>query len=154
MTTVLEERVADILEFETKIIIANWLSRVNDDPEIMSAPLTAEERSGHLPEMFSDIVTRLRNPLPIKTRALTSDAAHNHGCLRREQGYNPAMIVHESRMLQVSIFETLQTRAERLNTSELLLDIMTIADEIDSQLAQAMTGYIKEAHKDGEEIAA
>jgi len=84
----------------------------------------------------------MRNPLPLGTRALTSQAAHNHGTLRRDQGYSAAMIVDESRMLQVSIFQTLQ------------LHVMAIADEVDSQLAQAMTSYISEAGIDAKPIEA
>jgi len=65
------------LEVETKTIIANWLGRVDAEPDIISVQLTAEERCAHLPEVFRDIVTRLRNPLPIGTRALMSDGAHD-----------------------------------------------------------------------------
>jgi hypothetical protein len=55
------------------------------------------------------------------------------------------MLVEESRMLQVSIFQTLQNNLQTVNFSLLLLDVMAIADEVDSQLAQAMTSYIAEA---------
>ena len=55
------------------------------------------------------------------------------------------MMVEESRMLQVSIFQTLQNNLQTVNFSLLLLDVMAIADEVDSQLAQAMTSYIAEA---------
>lgn len=48
-------------------------------------------------------------------------------------------------MLQVSIFQTLQNNLQTVNFSLLLLDVMAIADEVDSQLAQAMTSYIAEA---------
>ena len=92
-------------------------------------------------------MTRLRDPLPLGTRALTSDAAHDHGCLRREQGYTAAMMVEESRMLQVSIFQTLQLHVKDERADELLLDVMAIADEVDSQLAQAMTSYISAANQ-------
>ena len=100
--------------------------------------------------MFRDLVVRLRNPLPLGTRALSSDAAHDHGLCRREQGYTPAMMVAESRMLQVSIFHTLQLNLQKLDPNVLLVDVMAIADEVDSQLAQAMTSYIKEADTDGQ----
>src|ERR1700736_4914622 len=100
--------------------------------------------------MFRDLVTRLRNPLPLGTRALMSGGAHLHGCLRRDQGYTPALMVEESRILQVSIFETLQSHSESRDSSDLLIDVMAIADEVDSQLAQAMTGYISEADRDGQ----
>jgi hypothetical protein len=56
------------------------------------------------------------------------------------------MVVEESRILQVSIFSTLQRNLSGVNFSRLLLDVVTIADEVDSQLKQAMTNYITPAH--------
>ena len=56
------------------------------------------------------------------------------------------MLVEESRMLQVSIFQTLQNNLQSVGFSLLLVDVMAIADEVDSQLAQAMTSYITEAN--------
>jgi hypothetical protein len=58
------------------------------------------------------------------------------------------MMVEESRMLQVSIFQTLQDNLFRVDFSLLLVGVMTIADEVDSQLAQAMTSYISESKVD------
>jgi len=149
-----KDKVADILERETNDTIIKWLDRVDAEIDIVSIPLTPQQRCAHLPEMFRDLVTRLRNPLPLGTRALTSDAAHDHGCLRREQGYTAAMMVEESRMLQVSVFETLQLYGETMDMSDLMADIMAIADEVDSQLAQAMTSYISEANRDEEAMMA
>jgi hypothetical protein len=144
-----KEYVADVLEVEMKSTIADWLRRADSEPDIMAIAMTPAERSAHLPEMFRDLVVRLRNPLPLGTRALSSDAAHDHGLCRREQGYTPAMMVVESRMLQVSIFHTLQLNLQKLDTNVVLVDVMAIADEVDSQLAQAMTSYILEADIDG-----
>jgi hypothetical protein len=58
------------------------------------------------------------------------------------------MMVEESRMLQVSIFQTLQNNLHKVDFSLLLLSVMSIADEVDSQLAQAMASYISEAKSD------
>ena len=147
-------KVAEVIETETQSTIADWLKRVNSEPDIIGIRLSAAQRTAHLPEMFRDIVVRLRNPLPLGTRALSSDAAHEHGLLRREQGYSPAMMVEESRMLQVSIFQTLQLNLQKLDPTVVLLDVMAIADEVDSQLAQAMTSYISEANADGGAVEA
>jgi hypothetical protein len=144
-----KEAVADVLETETKSTISEWLRRVDLEADIIGIPMTTGDRSAHLPAMFGDQVTRLRSPLPLGTRALASDSAHDHGLSRREQGYTPAMMVEESRLLQVSIFETLQRNLTRLDPDVLLVDVMAIADEVDSQLAQAMTSYILEADADG-----
>ena len=48
------------------------------------------------------------------------------------------MLVEEARMLEVSIFHILHTNAHRIDFNVLLLAIMVIADEADSQIAQAM----------------
>jgi CheY-like chemotaxis protein len=142
------ERVANILEHESGVAIAAWLGRVDCEPDIITVHLSNEERCAHLPQLFRDLVTRLRHPLPLGTRALVSPAAAAHGLLRREQGYTAAMMVEESRMLQVSIFQTLQDNLHKVDFSLLLLDVMAIADEVDSQLAQAMAAYISEAKAD------
>ncbi len=98
--------------------------------------------------LFRDLVKRLRQPLPLGTHALVSSAAAEHGLLRRKQGYSAAMLVEESRILQVSIFQTLQNNLHKVDFSLLLLGVMAIADEVDSQLAQAMASYILESQAD------
>jgi hypothetical protein len=150
MPTAVKYDVASVLERETQSTITKWYTRVEDESNLVNIPLSRKDRCAHLPELFRDLVFRLRNPLPLGSRALTSPDAHAHGCLRRDQGYTAAMMVEESRMLQVSIFETLQSHIEETESGVLLLHIMAIADEVDSQLAQAMTSYISEANRDGE----
>jgi hypothetical protein len=146
--------VASVLERETDAAIAFWYALVEKNPSVVSVTLTRQDRCAHLPEMFLDLVSRLRNPLPLGSRALRSNAAHAHGFLRREQGYTAAMLVEESRMLQVTIFHILQTYIEETKSGLLLQYIMAIADEVDSQLAQAMTSYIAEANIDLEPVEA
>ncbi|MGC1871088.1 MAG: response regulator [Acidobacteriaceae bacterium] len=142
------ENVANILEREAQATIQDWNKRVDSEPEIITIPLDFETRCAHLPQMFRDLVSRLRGPLPLGTRALVSLAAGEHGLLRRKQGYSAAMMVEESRMLQVSIFQTLQNNLRRVDFSLLLVDVMAIADEVDSQLAQAMASYVAESKLD------
>ena len=52
------------------------------------------------------------------------------------------MLVHESRVMQVTIFGTLQSNLNALDFSLLLPDVMAIADEVDSQLTQSMESYM------------
>ena len=53
------------------------------------------------------------------------------------------MLVHESRILQVTLFETLKNNMNALDFSLLLGDVMKIADEVDAQLTQTMGSYMK-----------
>jgi electron transfer flavoprotein alpha/beta subunit len=51
-------------------------------------------------------------------------------------------------MLQVAIFQTLQDNLQKADYSLLLVGVMAIADEVDSQLAQQMASYISAAKAD------
>jgi hypothetical protein len=55
------------------------------------------------------------------------------------------MIIEESRILQVSIFHTLQKNLRDVDFSLLLTDVMTIADECDSQLKQTIISFTEQA---------
>src|ERR1700730_9682676 len=96
------ESVADILERELQAVIVDWLTRVEQEPDLTCIPLSFEERTGHLPHLLHDVIARLR--LDAGTKAPISEAAGSHGELRHRQGYTVAMAVEESRLLQVSIF--------------------------------------------------
>jgi CheY-like chemotaxis protein len=139
------ESVATILERETQSTIEEWLECVDFDPLVAIVPLDDDIRCAHLPQLFRDLIFRLRHPLPLGRRARISPAAAEHGVLRHRQGYSAAMLVEESRMLQVSIFQTLQNNLHKVDFSVLLVGVMAIADEVDSQLAQAMVSYIAES---------
>jgi DNA-binding response OmpR family regulator len=142
------ESVAKILQDDTQATINDWLVRVDSERHILSVKMDDERRSAHLHQLFRDLVTRLSKPLPLGSRALVSPAAAQHGADRRKQGYTAAMMVEESRMLQVSIFQTLQNNLHRVNFSLVLNSVMAIADEVDSQLAQAMASYVAESKVD------
>jgi CheY-like chemotaxis protein len=135
------ESVATILEHDRDITIQYWMELVEHDEELTCIPLSLEDRTGHLPNLIADLVNRLR--LPSAAKANISLAAREHGDLRRKQGYTAAMVVEESRILEVSIFSTLQNNLRRVDFSKVLLDVVTIADEVDSQLKQAMFSYVE-----------
>jgi DNA-binding response OmpR family regulator len=134
------ESVATILEREAESTIQNWLDLVEQEAELTSVVLSRLERTGHLPRLLQDLVLRLR--LNTGLPAPISIAARDHGKMRCEQGYNVTMVVEESRILQVSIFRTLQRNMRSVDFSKVLLDVVTIADEVDSQLKQAMLSYV------------
>jgi DNA-binding response OmpR family regulator len=139
--TMKKQRVAVILKRDLDATIQYWMSRVAHTEELTAISLTYEERTGHLPLLLGDLVRRLR--LAPDDSVAISSAAREHGVLRRKQGYTVPMLVEESRILQVSIFNTLQNNLASVDFSTVLLDVMTIADEVDSQLKQAMRGYLE-----------
>jgi CheY-like chemotaxis protein len=137
--SLLADSVATILEHNLAATIQHWMELVQHDDELTCIPLSFEDRTGHLPNLIPELVNRLR--LPATTTAHISIAAREHGTLRRKQGYTAAMMVEESRLLQVSIFDTLQNNLSKVDFSRVLSDVITIADEVDCQLKQAMISY-------------
>jgi DNA-binding response OmpR family regulator len=139
-----KERVGAILQRCMTAIIEDWSARAKQSKELNHVLLSDEERTGHLPKLVEDLVVRLSRPgaTAKESGAVFSDAAVAHGKLRYEQGYTPAMLVHESRILQVTLFGTLQSNLSFLDFSLLLPDVMTIADEVDAQLTQSMDSYM------------
>ena len=140
------ERVASILERDSKLTVANWLTRVERETELTEVPMSDELRTGHLPRLLHELVQRLHAPAQLGSKSV-SKAAGLHGKMRHQQGYTVAMLVEESRILQVSIFETLQRNLSTVDFSLVLVDVMTIADEVDSQLKQAITSFMAQSAK-------
>jgi hypothetical protein len=136
---VTSESVASILERESDITIQNWLNLVEQSPELIRIPLGRTERMGHLRNLLRDLIVRLR--LDSREPAPISRAAREHGEIRLRQGYTAAMVVEESRFLQVSIFNTLHRNLNCVDFAKVLSDVVIIADECDSQLKQAIACY-------------
>ena len=134
------ESVADILDRELKTVIKDWLFLVERQPDLACIPLSFDERTGHLPKLLHDVIARLK--LDVGVVAPISAAAGHHGDLRYRQGYTVAMVVEESRLLQVTIFTTLHKNTKNLEFSTLLPNVVTIADEVDAQLKQQMLRFM------------
>jgi hypothetical protein len=143
------ETVAAILARCRDPLIQKWLARAKKTPQLNHLNLTNEERTGYLPRLVEDLVSRLTRPKSSnrEDEAQVSLAAVEHGQLRYTQGYTSGMLVHESRILQVTIFGTLQENLNVLDFSLLLPDVMIIADEVDSQLTQTMESFTNRASK-------
>jgi YesN/AraC family two-component response regulator len=139
-----KERVAAILQRCTSAIVEEWLTRVKKNKTLRQVALSDADRTGYLPKLIEDLIVRLReaNIPGEESDSICSPAAVAHGEMRRKQGYTPGMLVHDSRILQVTLFGTLQRNMSALDFSLLLPDVMTIADEVDSQLTQAMDSYM------------
>jgi hypothetical protein len=133
------ETVTTILDRSTPKCIEEWFDQVQADNELTKVHLTREKRCSDLPQVFRDLVGRLNARHPIGTKASFSAAAGFHGVNRHRQGYSVSMLVE--RVTNIA-GKHLSHAPEALSRSYffciLLYQAMTIADEVDSQLRQAM----------------
>ena len=138
------ETVAEILERTTEGTIQNWFERVQREKSLMAIPMSREQRCGHLPDLFREMICHLCAQKPIGTKELMSSSAREYGAIRFSQGYTATMLVEEFRMLQISIFHTLQNNPTNIDYSVVLTNVMTVADQIDFQLQQSVASFARE----------
>ena len=91
---------------------------------------------------------RLRRPGKIRSQRGPNAVSYTHldvykrQRLRFAQGYSVAMLVDESRILEVTTFGTLQRHQGELDRNQVLLDVGIIADEADRQLEETVGGFM------------
>jgi CheY-like chemotaxis protein len=139
--TPLKESVASILDRDVAITIQRWLSRAEQVTALNALPMDANERAAYLPEIMKNISAHLRAMQSLEPIG-PSAAAVAHGQLRYRQGYTAPLIVQESRILQMCIFETIQRNLTTVDFASVLPDIMIIADEVESQLTQSIDSFL------------
>jgi len=105
-------------------------------------PIGENDRTEYLPELMGNITAQLRAVHGLELIDNPSLAAVAHGQLRYRQGYTAPLIVQESRILQVCIFETIQRNLATVDFTSVLPDVMIIADEVDSQLTQGIDSFL------------
>jgi len=137
----INERVAAVLKRELKPTIERWMKRVDLVKELTRIPLSYDERTGHLPQLLADLITRLG--LADNEKSPETTSAHDHGKVRFDQGYTVPMLVEESRLLQVSIFDTLRINQKSLDANRLMPDVVIIADECDAQLKHTVETFME-----------
>jgi hypothetical protein len=67
-----------------------------------------------------------------------------HGARRRRQGFRSPVLVEEARALQVALFQVVLSNLDRMDLSQLPGTLMAIADEVNAQLLQSLSGYENE----------
>lgn len=134
------ESVASVLERELQATIDRWMQRVEKVPSLMAIPLSRAERTGHLPQLIEDLITRLQKDEDLDRPVTTN--AHDHGEKRFEQGYSVPMLVEESRLIQVSIFDTLRRNQAKLDPVPMMGGVVIIADECDAQLKDTVETFM------------
>jgi YesN/AraC family two-component response regulator len=138
------ELVARVLEHERAAITEAWLTKMREANSVGEVPLSAQEWTAHLPDALNEVIYRLQYPQPLGLMTLFSMASLQHGARRRRQGFRSPVLVEEARALQVALFQAVQSNMDRMDLSQLPGTLMAIADEVNAQLLQSLSGYENE----------
>jgi CheY-like chemotaxis protein len=135
---------ATLLEREAAAITEAWLRKMDETGGLKAVPLPREEQAGYMDDALKEIVYRLRYPQPLGSMTLFSMASLQHGARRRRQGFAAPVLVEEARALQVVLFDAIQANAAKMDGGQLPGTLMAIADEVNAQLLQSLSGYENE----------
>ncbi len=138
------EAIATVLERESEAITAAWYAKMAEIGSFAGSPLSQREQVAHLPDALGEVLYRLRYPQPLGLMTLFSMASLQHGARRRRQGLRSTVLVEEARALQVVLFQVIQGGLEHIDLGQLPGTLMAIADEVNAQLLQSLSGYENE----------
>src|SRR5581483_5912590 len=104
-------------------------------------PLSAEQRTSYVPIAIAAIVNQLETERPDEPTSALLSAGNQHGATRRKQGYLQEMLVDDIRILNTSIFETVQGALLRIDLSNLIPDLKQINAALASYLQESISAF-------------
>ena len=138
------ELIATLLERERESICKAWLARIRETGRLNAVPISEDELCEYLPDALSELIYRLRYPQALGRMTMFSMASLQHGARRRRQGFPSPVLVEEARVLQVAVFHAIQNNLDRIDLGQLPATLMAVADEVNAQLLQSLSGYENE----------
>jgi len=129
---------------KTETIIVQWVEAVRQDKEIESADeLPRPAIENHLSHVLLAMGTVLSHSQDSAIQPIV-EASLVHGELRAEQGFDPAEVAREYRLLRQVIFSVLEANLLAGTTVEAIRALRLIDAVIDEAIAQCFKSYVEE----------
>ncbi|ALF55799.1 ATPase [Nostoc piscinale CENA21] len=122
-------------------IVEQWVEAVYQDEQIEATKeLTFKAVRDSLPRVLKALATVLSESEKSDLQTVV-DASLEHGLLRAEQGFEPAEIAREYRLLRFIIFSFLEEDLLKASSVELLRAVRLIDTVIDEAIARCFNSY-------------
>lgn len=122
-------------------IVDQWVEAVYQDEQIEATKeLTFKAVRDSLPKVLTALATVLSESEKSDLQTVV-DTSLEHGWLRAEQGFEPAEIAREYRLLRVVIFSFLEEDLLKASPVELLRAVRLIDMIIDEAIARCFNSY-------------
>lgn len=133
------QTVANLLREHAADVQSVVLAAAKSDSRLAALPLSDEQRAWYVPEAVTAIVNQLEAERPNEpTKGLLTAGAH-HGAARRTQGYSQQMLVDDIRLLDLSIYETIQGALLEIDLSSLIPNLK----QVNGALAHYLQGSLE-----------
>jgi signal transduction histidine kinase len=130
-----------LLTEKIDIIEQNWVSAVRQDSQIeIAQELTYKAIRNSFPKVLQAMASILSNDGEGDLQKLV-ESSLEHGVVRAAQGFDPAEIAREYRLLRAVVFETLETGLLQSSPQELLRAVRLIDTVIDEAIARCFNSY-------------
>ena len=135
---------SEVLVEKTETVIDQWVEAVRQDREIESAnDLPRPAIENHLSHVLSAMATVLSHTQESEIQPIVKASLY-HGMLRAEQGFDPAEVAREYRLLRQVIFSVLEANLLTGTPAEAIRAVRLIDAVIDEAIAQCFKSYVDE----------
>jgi len=130
-----------VLDQKRDTIIELWIKAVFDDQQIEATnELTFNAVRDSLPKVLKSLAAMLADS-QLENFQIIDDASLEHGLIRAEQGFEPAEIAREYRLLRSVIFAELEADLVQASPQQVLWAIRLIDTVIDEAIARCFDSY-------------
>jgi ActR/RegA family two-component response regulator len=141
------KQVSAILREHASQITATVLEKMKREIEFTRLSISDEERIDHIPELLASLCEQLDSREPDDISLQVTQAAFRHGTVRYQQSYGIAMIIDEVRLLDKSIYETIQDHLLSLDLSNLVPDLSRVNQMLETALKESVRSYLAQEQK-------
>ncbi|MDZ8189054.1 MAG: sensor histidine kinase [Nostoc sp. ChiSLP02] len=132
---------SQILLEKSDTIVEQWVKKVYQDEQIEATKeLTFNAVRDSLPRILKALATVLSESTTSDLQTVV-DASLEHGTLRAEQGFEPAEIAREYRLLRLVIFSQLEKDFLNAPVQEVLRAVRLIDTIVDEAIARCFQSY-------------
>lgn len=130
-----------VLLEKSDAIVERWVKEVYEDQQIPATrELTFKAVRDSLPRVLDALATVLSESQTSDLQTLV-DASLEHGVIRAEQGFEPAEIAREYRLLRSVIFSMLEADLLKASPIEMLRAVRLIDTIVDEAIARCFNSY-------------
>lgn len=134
------KRVCNLLRENADQIVEEWFQEVSRNSALSSIQLGKKDRLNDIRQVIDELATRIETDRSVISSE-RPEGASRHGQKRFEQGYRPALIAVEARLLHIVISRTIQKHLLSLDMSNFVSDMMLIGEALHEQFEESLRAF-------------
>jgi ActR/RegA family two-component response regulator len=134
------KRLAALLTENSAVIIQGLLDTLRRNDEGSSQRLDDQARLGKLPQILQSVAAELESGSNQPSADRLASAAQ-HGIQRKQQGYFPSAIVTDFELLEMQMYETIESNLMALGETNLVSDLKRMQQALNALMKRAVAAH-------------